>query len=388
MKADVRAGRAWGCLSEELLGVSRYIFSDLLLAPLMEMLKYRGLYGLHAACLTKNGGGYLFPGAAGSGKTTIGLSLVKQGFQYLADDKVLLRDEGNGIAALAFTRRFNINPDIGRHYTELGFLEDLPPLPKSVKRPLDISRVYPNTFVPCCSPKVVVHLERTSDFKSRVLRLSSTESFTRLVHQTVLSLQKETAMRQLRLLGDLVHDTESYLLADKQFTYKSPSWITQAQAYVADQQASEAVMPDATVPMDTHALVVVIDLSGSTTSAPLARQTGLELEYRTAGGNHGEAILLNKSADSYTFGIWLDEGDVDSPYTETSQWELYPRAGQRTSLPGTRGFECRSCFDAEVQGHIVVTAFRVDPTGKIVEPEDPDWDDDSARYGAGAQTWG
>ena len=227
MKADVRAGRAWGCLSEELLGVSRYIFSDLLLAPLMEMLKHRGLYGLHAACLTKKGGGYLFPGAAGSGKTTIGLSLVKQGFQYLADDKVLLRDEGNGIAALAFTRRFNINPDIGRHYTELSFLEDLQPLPKSVKRSLDISRVYPNTFVLCCSPKVVVHIERTSDFKSRVLRLSSTESFTRLVHQTILSFQKETAMRQLKLLGELVQNTESYLLYNGGDLYGAPERLLQ-----------------------------------------------------------------------------------------------------------------------------------------------------------------
>lgn len=222
MKADVRAGRAWGRLSEDLLAVSRYIFSDLLLAPLMEMLKHRGLYGLHAACLTKGGRGYLFPGGAGSGKTTIGLSLVKQGFQYLADDKVLLQKDGDGIAALAFTRRFNINPDIGRHYTELSFLEDLQPLPKSVKRPLDISRVYPNTFVACCSPKVLVHLERTSDFKSRIHRLSPTESFIRLVHQTVLSLQKEAAMKQLKLLGDLVHNTEGYLLYNGGDLYGAP----------------------------------------------------------------------------------------------------------------------------------------------------------------------
>lgn len=222
VRADVQAGRAWGHLSNELLEASRYIFTDLMLAPLMEMLKHRGFYGLHAAALTKEGRGYLFPGDAGSGKTTIALSLVRQGFQYLADDKVLLRKVGNGFAALAFTRRFNINPDIGRHYTELGFLEDLQPLPGTDKRPFDISSVYPNTFIPSCTPQVIVHLERTSDFKSRIVPLSPTESFTRLAHQTILSLQKDAAMKQINLLGDLIQNTESYLLHNGRDLYGVP----------------------------------------------------------------------------------------------------------------------------------------------------------------------
>jgi hypothetical protein len=222
VKADLEGGRAWGHLSNELLEASRYIFTDLMLAPLMEMLKHRGFYGLHAAGLTKEGRGYLFPGDAGSGKTTIALSLVRQGFQYLADDKVLLRKVGNGFAALAFTRRFNINPDIGRHYTDLGFLEDLQPLPGTDKRPFDISSVYPNTFIPSCTPQVIVHLERTSDFKSRIVPLSPTESFTRLAHQTILSLQKDAAMKQINLLGDLIQNTESYLLHNGRDLYGVP----------------------------------------------------------------------------------------------------------------------------------------------------------------------
>ncbi|HLE96151.1 MAG TPA: hypothetical protein VI997_02170 [Candidatus Thermoplasmatota archaeon] len=170
-------------------------------------------------------------------------------------------------------------------------------------------------------------------------------------------------------------DTASYQLADKDFAYKSPSWLTEVQAYVADQKPSEPVTPDLPVPMETHALVVHIDLTGTSTSAPLARQTGLELSYRTAGGTRGHAILLNKTADAYSFGVWVGESDVDSPYTEVSQWEFYPRAGQRVAIPGVRGFQCGGCFDAEVQGHILVTAYQVDPTGKIVEPDEIDWDD-------------
>jgi hypothetical protein len=223
LTADIDKGRAWGHLTEQLLRAPRYVFTDLLMAPLMEMLKKRGFYGLHAAALTKEGaGGYLFPGGAGSGKTTIALSLIKEGFQYLADDKVLLRNEGPGVAALAFTRRFNIDPDIGLHYPELSFLENLQPLPKTTKRPFDISSVYPDTFVSSCRPKFLIHLQKTSDLKSRILHLSSIESFRRLVQQTIPSFHRDIAGKQLRLFADLARRTEGYLLFNGKDLYESP----------------------------------------------------------------------------------------------------------------------------------------------------------------------
>ncbi len=226
LKADIQDGRVWGTLSKEIVAkrhtFADYIFTDLLLAPLMEMLKHRGFYGLHAAALTKEGTGYLFTGDTGSGKTTTALGLIKQGFQYLADDKVLLREEDNGIATLAFTRRFNIDPDISRQYPELSFLEDLEPLPETTKRPFDISRVYPNTFVPRCRPKFLIHLQITPDAKSRIVRLPRTESFGRLVHQTILSSQKEVATKQLKLFAELIQSTESYLLYSGKDVYEAP----------------------------------------------------------------------------------------------------------------------------------------------------------------------
>jgi hypothetical protein len=221
LKADIQTGRVSGTLSREIT-TKRGVFTDLLLAPLMEMLKHRGFYGLHAAALAREGTGYLFPGDAGSGKTTTALGLVKEGFQYLADDKVLLREEDGGVAALAFTRRFNIDPGISRHYPELSFLEGLEPLPGTTKRPIDISRVYPNTFVPRCRPRFVIHLQLAPEAESRIVRLSRAESFGRLVHQTILSFQKEIAMKQLKLLGDLVRHTESYLLCSGKDLYAAP----------------------------------------------------------------------------------------------------------------------------------------------------------------------
>ncbi len=212
INADIESGQASGSISKELLKSKPYIFSDLVMAPLMEMLKERGFYGLHAAAVMKDDKCYLFPGDAQSGKTTVALSLVRKGFQYLADDKLLLREAGHEIAAMAFTRRFNIDPDIARYFTELGFIKDLEPLPLTVKRPFDISNIYSNSFVSCAHPKVLIHVKMTPDAESRLIRISPTESFTRLAHQTILSGQKKTAITQIKVLGHLVNSTESYLL--------------------------------------------------------------------------------------------------------------------------------------------------------------------------------
>ncbi len=212
IKAEVESGCASGYISKELVQSKPYIFSDLVMAPFMEMLKQRGFYGLHAAAAVKDHRCYLFPGNAESGKTTVALSLVRNGFRYMGDDKLLFRETDNQIEALAFTRRFNIDPGIALYFKELSFLKNLAPLPLSVKRPFDISRIYPDSFVSFAQPNVLIHLEMTSDTVSRIVRISPVDSFTRLIHQTILSSEKNTTMKQIKIFGQLVNSTESYLL--------------------------------------------------------------------------------------------------------------------------------------------------------------------------------
>ena len=221
LDADVATGRASGTLTPDLT-LRRHVFADLLLAPLMEMLKRRGYYGLHAAALCRQGTGYLFPANAGQGKTTIGLGLLQRGFQYLADDKVLLQQQDGEIAALAFTRRFNIDPDIADRYQELGFITGLEPLPLTTKRPVDVSEVYPDSFAPRFRPTFIIHLRRTPTSRSRIAPLTPAESFARLVRQTILAFDRPTATRQLQLLGRLAGRAHNYLLDNGNDLYGEP----------------------------------------------------------------------------------------------------------------------------------------------------------------------
>ena len=222
LRADTRAGRAWGRVSTALLDGMPYPLTDLVMASLMEMLKERGFCGLHAAAITRGGRGYLFPGDAASGKTTLALGLVRRGSGYLADDKVLLRRDAQGIAALAFTRRFNIDPTLGRFYPEVSPLASLSPLPQTAKRPFDISTLYPGAFTAECRPSAVIHIRPVPGRTSRLSTLSPTESFVRLTRQTILSARRESAATQLRLLGDLVASVDNYLVDNARDAGGSP----------------------------------------------------------------------------------------------------------------------------------------------------------------------
>lgn len=225
LKADTRGGRAWGRVSRTLLDGLPYPLTDLVMASLMEMLRERGLCGLHAAAIIRGQRGYLFPGDAGSGKTTIALGLVRRGARYLADDKVLLRRNAEGVEALAFTRRFNIEPTLGRFYPEISPLASLSPLPLTSKRPFDVSTLYPGAFTPGCRPSALIHIRPVPGRTNRLSTLSPTESFMRLTRQTILASRRECAEMQLRLLGDLVASVDNYLVDNAQGPDGSPEQV-------------------------------------------------------------------------------------------------------------------------------------------------------------------
>src|SRR5829696_1466585 len=59
---------------------------------LIELLRCRGLYTIHATALEKQGRGILIPGNSGRGKTTSFISLLRAGYRYLSDDHPIIRD--------------------------------------------------------------------------------------------------------------------------------------------------------------------------------------------------------------------------------------------------------------------------------------------------------
>lgn len=81
-----------------------------LVASLQLLARQVGAYALHAAGLDGSNGGLLVVGPSDVGKSTLAMALVGQGWGFVSDDAVLLRDAGE-VEALPFRRRFGLDDD-------------------------------------------------------------------------------------------------------------------------------------------------------------------------------------------------------------------------------------------------------------------------------------
>jgi len=127
---------------------------EFLMLSLLWLLQRHGLYALHANGLSKDNAGILLVGCSGSGKSTSSLSLIRQGWNYLSDDVVLLRESPDGIESIAFQKGHSFDPDLINHYPELD--PYVKPSINGQKRFLDITSVYPDGFIYSSFPKVLI----------------------------------------------------------------------------------------------------------------------------------------------------------------------------------------------------------------------------------------
>ena len=125
---------------------------------LLKLLRPLGIYGLHAAALaTAAGAGLLLVGAPGSGKSTLAIGLIRQGWKYLSDDAVLLRDASQGIAALGCRRSFYIDAVRSPDYSDLSVGNETPDSNGRRRRRVEINEVFHEQYVPQCVPRIVMY---------------------------------------------------------------------------------------------------------------------------------------------------------------------------------------------------------------------------------------
>jgi hypothetical protein len=105
---DFETGRAQIVLTRELLDGGH--LEDLTLIALAPFLRRQGLYMAHAFAASGEEGAVLLCGPSGSGKTSAGLALVQEGWRFLANDAILLREAAAGIEALLSAGTINLDP--------------------------------------------------------------------------------------------------------------------------------------------------------------------------------------------------------------------------------------------------------------------------------------
>lgn len=184
-----------------------------------ELLKRRGLYSLHASALSVDGNGVLFPGTSGSGKSTMSIGLMQQGFDFLGDDTVFLAQGDIGLEVLAFPDVIDYTDRTAELFPELSRGESTPRNPLTHKRQVRAEDVFNVGFTPKCRPCLLV-FPRVSGNSRSVIRPMDKDDALEEQAPNVLLTEASSSQKHLDVLAELVNSTETYRLeTGTDFTY-------------------------------------------------------------------------------------------------------------------------------------------------------------------------
>lgn len=196
-----------------------YVAATLLLLLLLES---EGYYAVHAACLVSPGGqGLLLIGPSDSGKSTMAMHLVAQGWHYLSDDSVLLFDAGDHVRVRALRRDFCVDPEAETLFPALGQSQDRM-LTDAEKWRVRMDRLYPAQQVPDCRADALLFPQIAAEAPvSAVTRIRPFEAFTTMLPQAALLRRDDANAQQFtRLLQRLVSQAPAYRFSSGADVYR------------------------------------------------------------------------------------------------------------------------------------------------------------------------
>ena len=175
---------------------------------LVEILKRRHRYALHAACVSRHGSGLLLAGTSGCGKSTLAVAFARRGFDILADDTVFLDDRR--LRALAFPDEIDVTE------ATISLFEELEPLRSQERRPGRTKHslrpeVLGASTVSSCVPTAVVVPRVGNGTASRLDPMEPAAALLELLPNVLLT-DPASSQAHLDALGSLVRRIPAFRL--------------------------------------------------------------------------------------------------------------------------------------------------------------------------------
>jgi hypothetical protein len=174
--------------------------------PLVECLKRRSLYSVHAAGAALGDRAVLLPGASGAGKSTLAVALVRAGFALLSDDMVFLDGD---LRVHGFPDEADLTAESARWFPELGALDGDAPAgwPKHRVR---LEEVFDAQLAGVCRPAAVV-FPVISEGASRLEPMAPEQALLSLAPNVLLT-EPGSSQAHLDALARLVHEVSCHRL--------------------------------------------------------------------------------------------------------------------------------------------------------------------------------
>ena len=189
-----------------------FVASHLVLTILLvEILKRRGWYSLHAAGFSENGRAILIPGTSGVGKSTLSVALLRANFDYLSDDMVFLGSRPDGVVARGLVEDVDVSDQTIRFFPELQFLLRSSKSDGFFKKQVRAEEVYGTRVVAEAHPKAIILPRISGKDTSVITQIGSDEAFLEIVPNVLLT-EVRACQGHLSVLADLVKQTACYRL--------------------------------------------------------------------------------------------------------------------------------------------------------------------------------
>jgi len=180
--------------------------------PLMEMMKRKGRFPLHAGCVAREGQGLLLAGTSGSGKSTLTAALVADGWDFLSDDTVFLAREAGTFWAWGLSDEIDCSDDTARMIPQLHHLVGKPTLAGRDKHPVDVEQAFGVLPESACRPRALV-LPTIAGQRKSVLNEISASHALRVLVPDILLTQRAATQDHLDALAELVRGVPCYSLS-------------------------------------------------------------------------------------------------------------------------------------------------------------------------------
>jgi hypothetical protein len=196
---------------------------------LLKLLRSVGVYSLHAAALiTPNGAGLLLVGPPESGKSTLTIGLIREGWKFLSDDALLLRAGSHHIEALACRKSFYIDAVRSHDYSDFLLGSETPDSQGRQRRNLVIDERFAGQYTTRCIPRIVIFPRVQSQDISTLTSIGGARALGILLSQSAPQLfDRSSTTAQLAVLKRLLGQTEAYELAAGLDLYHEPEKLIQ-----------------------------------------------------------------------------------------------------------------------------------------------------------------
>jgi len=183
----------------------------IILYSVMTLLRYRGLFGLHAAAISWNEVGCLLVARSGGGKSTAALNLVRAGWSLVSDDSVVLCRGEDAVTAWALRRDLLLKCSDSQvpgaeQWERLAFPD------RDLFR-LRVADAYPEQCRPACTPRLLLFPAVGGCRRSEIESIDKGDALFELLEQsTVADLEPSQTPAQVAVLTSLVNQCTSFQL--------------------------------------------------------------------------------------------------------------------------------------------------------------------------------